>query len=131
MYVSVWRRLNEEYAKIHSQSLKQYNEKFNDLLETNAMVYMPKQEVLHWFGVLRKPPWGRVAHTLGDHQFFPYCYGIILPNRLVLQMLGECDDALSVNNFGQIVNLISKIQLVELSRQLLKAISFMHHYTPS
>ena len=71
---------------------------------------------------------GRVAHALGGHRFFPYCYGIILPNRLMLQMLGDYDDGLSVNNFGQIAKLVSKLQLVDLSCQLLEAISFMHQY---
>lgn len=71
----------------------------------------------------------KVMHTLSGHSCFPWIYGILKPNKIVMQYLGRFeDDNAIVDTVNSILGrkIVNSKQWLQYTNQILRAVSFMH-----
>lgn len=69
----------------------------------------------------------RTMHALAGHPRFPYCFGYVMPNLIVMQLLGRYENGtLTVETVERLKTADTK-NLCHISCQIVEGISYLHH----
>ena len=72
----------------------------------------------------------RTIHALAGHHLFPHCFGYVLPNVIVLQLLGRYENGVltveTVDKLKIVDEAIKTSYLCQISYQIIEGIRYMH-----
>ena len=72
----------------------------------------------------------RTIHALAGHPLFPHCFGYVLPNVIVLQLLGRYENGVltveTVDKLKMVDEAIKNSYLCQISYQIIEGIRYMH-----
>ena len=69
----------------------------------------------------------RTIHALAGHPLFPYCFGYVQPNLIVLQLLGRFENGvLTVETVDKLKTVNDNHYLCQISCQIIEGISYLH-----